>query len=56
MPNYLLYKPLENLAKILSFSQDIDISLGAYFFFLLTLYIVRHCSNKRPDYHARIQI
>ena len=31
MPNYLLYKPLKNLAKILSFGRDIDISLGGDF-------------------------
>ena len=32
MPKYLLYKTLENLAKILSFGHNIDISLGGYFF------------------------
>ena len=32
MPKYLLYKPLKNLAKILSFGQNIEISLGGYFF------------------------
>ena len=32
MAKYLLYKPLKNLAKILSFGQNIDISLGGYFF------------------------
>ena len=32
MPKYLLYKPLKNLAKILSFGQNIEISLGGCFF------------------------
>ena len=32
MAKYLLYKPLKNLAKILSFGQNIDISLGGFFY------------------------
>ena len=39
MPKYLLYKTLKNLSKILSFGQNIDISLGGYFFLRTLLFL-----------------